>query len=108
MRSKTTYIVLELEEQVNENVERRRYQLDVETTIVSSSRKEVEKGRCYCVIGSRVELPHCAVSVDFPLLRVYPRSIARMRELSVEFHSEYTETEPILQTESPDDAFIYV
>jgi len=44
--------------------------------------EEVKKGEggYYCIIDSRVELPHCAASVDFPLLRVYSRSIAGTAE----------------------------
>lgn len=71
--------------------------------------EEVKKGEggCYCVIDSRAELPHCAASVDFPLLRVYSRSVAENERRTVEFHSEYTETEPILQTASFDDALAH-
>jgi len=35
------------------------------------ARKEVKKGGRYCVIDSRVELPHCAASVDSLLLRLF-------------------------------------
>lgn len=46
-------------------------------TIVLHAREEVKKGEggCHCVIDSPVELPHCAASVDFPLLRVYSQSV---------------------------------
>lgn len=102
---KTTYIVLKLgkhggQECGEETVSTRRGNNYCELFV----RKEVKKGGCCCVIDSRVELPHCAASVDFPLLRVYSRSVAGMNG---EFHSEYTETEPILQTASLDDALAH-
>lgn len=51
--------------------------INVETIVSFMRVRKWKKGEggCHCVIDSPVELPHCAASVDFPLLRVYSQSV---------------------------------